>query len=133
MEGAGENTVMKQGSMDGSEITEVGYYPVFNGQETQIMYHPMLNKYLFIRSGGEYLWMYDPVTRKSRTLNTNGQQVRAFTIGPMGSIVYSTSRRQVGTDNISALADENVQLLKIILYLFTLSRFNLDIIDTLFL
>ena len=93
VEGSGSRTVYKQGTLSGSTVVEVARYPAVTGQETSIMFHPELMKYVILRD--MVLYLYDPRSSEMSQIGTNGEDVRSFGVGPRGSIIFSTYGKQV--------------------------------------
>ena len=93
VEGSGSRTVYKQGTLSGSTVVEVARYPAVTGQETSIMFHPELMKYVILRD--KVLYLYDPRSSEMSQIGTNGEDVKSFGVGPRGSIIFSTYGKQV--------------------------------------
>ena len=92
-EGTGSRTIYRQGTPSRTEVVEIARYPALTGRETRIMFHPELDQYVFLRD--KMLYLYDPVSREVSQIDTNGEEVRTFSVGPRGSIIFSTFGRQV--------------------------------------
>ena len=90
IEGSGSRTVYKQGSVTRSAAMEVARYPAITGRESAIMFHPELMKYVFLRD--KVLYLYNPSSRDVFQIDTNGEDVKSFSLGPsMGDSLLITN------------------------------------------